>query len=140
MRFFSALLLSLCTFASIAGEVGTYPNASAVGGTERMLSDQGGATVDITPNQLVTFINANGTPNVSSATGTLTVGHGGTGAATLTGPLKGNGTSAFTAAASADIYGLWSGSCSVSTFLRGDGACAATGTVTSVGLTRVFSR
>ena len=135
MRFFSALLLSLCTFASIAGEVGTYPNASAVGGTERMLSDQGGATVDITPNQLVTFINANGTPNVSSATGTLTVGHGGTGAATLTGPLKGNGTSAFTAAASADIYGLWSGSCSVSTFLRGDGACAATGTVTSVGLT-----
>lgn len=38
---------------------------------------------------------------------------------------------------SANIISKWTGSCSVSTFLRGDGACAAgnAGTVTSVGLT-----
>lgn len=42
-----------------------------------------------------------------------------------------------TAAASADVLSLWSGSCSVSNFLRGDGTCAVpAGTgVTSVGLT-----
>lgn len=68
---------------------------------------------------------------------TVNVAHGGTGVATITGPLKGNGTSAFSAATSADIYGLWSGTCSSGTFLRGDGACAAgsAGTVTSVALT-----
>lgn len=68
---------------------------------------------------------------------TITVARGGTGATTLTGPLKGNGTSAFTVAAAADIYGLWSGTCSSSTFLRGDGSCqvAGTGSVTSVALT-----
>jgi hypothetical protein len=39
-------------------------------------------------------------------------------------------------ALAADVYGLWSGSCSSSTFLRGDGACAAavvSGTVTTTG-------
>jgi hypothetical protein len=67
----------------------------------------------------------------------ITVPFGGTGVATLTGPIKGNGTSAFSAAAAADIFGLWSGSCSSSTYLRGDGACATpagAGSVTSVGL------
>jgi hypothetical protein len=44
----------------------------------------------------------------------------------LSGLLKGTG-SAFTTAAAADVYGLWSGTCSSSTFLRGDGACAAAG-------------
>jgi len=44
---------------------------------------------------------ANLTTNV---TGTLPVGNGGTGAATLTGVLKGNGTSAFTAATSGTDY------------------------------------
>jgi hypothetical protein len=46
-------------------------------------------------------------------------------------------TGALTNAASSDVYGLWSGTCSSSTFLRGDGACAAasggSGTVTVVG-------
>lgn len=55
------------------------------------------------------------------------------------GVLKGSATSYFTTSATAaDIEGLWSGTCNASTFLRGDGACAAvsgTGTVTSVGLT-----
>lgn len=42
-----------------------------------------------------------------------------------TGVLKGSATSYFTtAAASADIRGLWSGTCDATTFLRGDGSCA----------------
>jgi len=45
---------------------------------------------------------------------------------TLTGPVKGNG-SAFTTALAADIYGLWSGTCNSTTFLRGDGSCATAG-------------
>lgn len=71
----------------------------------------------------------------SEVSGTLPVANGGTGVATITGPIRGNGTSPFTAAAAADIYGLWSGGCSGSNFLRGDGVCASPGgggTVTSI--------
>lgn len=67
---------------------------------------------------------------------TLTVPGGGTGAISLSGPIKGNGSSAFTIAAASDIYNLWGGSCSGSTFLRGDGICSApsgSGTVTTSG-------
>jgi hypothetical protein len=53
----------------------------------------------------------------------LPVNKGGTGALTLTGPLKGNGASAFSIAASSDFIALWSGTCSTTTFLRGDGSC-----------------
>lgn len=45
-----------------------------------------------------------GTVNLASVTGTLTVPNGGTGATTLTGVLKGNGTSAFTAATAGTDY------------------------------------
>ena len=61
---------------------------------------------------------------------TLQVSAGGSGVTTITGPIKGNGTSAMSAAAASDITGLWSGSCSASNFLRGDGACAAPVTAT----------
>jgi hypothetical protein len=74
-------------------------------------------------------------PLATGVSGTLPVANGGTGVATITGPIKGNGTSAFSAAASADIIGLWTGTCSAGTVLKGDGSCAAVGTVTSVGLT-----
>jgi hypothetical protein len=50
-----------------------------------------------------------GLPLTTGVTGTLAVGNGGTGAATLTGYVKGTGTTAFTAAAtipSSDITGL----------------------------------
>lgn len=68
---------------------------------------------------------------------TVPVTKGGSGVTTLTGLVKGNGTSAFTSALAADVYGLWSGTCNSTSFLRGDGACASpgTGTVTSVALT-----
>lgn len=84
----------------------------------------------------ITFPNASTTALTTNAL--VTVAQGGIGAGTLTGIAKGNGTSAFTAAASSDVISLWSGTCSSSTFMRGDGACAAPaggGTVTSVGLT-----
>lgn len=63
----------------------------------------------------------------SEVSGTLGVANGGTGVATLTGIAKGNGTSAFTAAASTDVISLWSGTCDATTFLRGDGSCEAAG-------------
>lgn len=68
-------------------------------------------------------------------TGTLAVNHGGSGVATLTGPVKGNGTSAFSAAAAADIVGLFS-TCSGTQYLGADGAChtaSGSGTVTNTG-------
>ena len=45
-----------------------------------------------------------GTVNLASVTGTLGVANGGTGATTLTGIVKGNGTSAFTAATAGTDY------------------------------------
>lgn len=57
----------------------------------------------------------------------LPVNKGGTGAITVTGPLKGNGTSAISPALAADIYGLWTGTCNATTFLRGDGSCQTAG-------------
>lgn len=73
-------------------------------------------------------------------TATHTLGSSNQNWATLgTGIVKNTTTTgAISDAASADVYGLWSGTCNSTTFLRGDGACAApsgTGTVTSVGWT-----
>jgi hypothetical protein len=55
--------------------------------------------VDVTntTTKKITYANLESHLNVANQTGTLAVGHGGTGATTLTGIVKGNGTSAMTA-------------------------------------------
>lgn len=82
-----------------------------------------------------TFTFPNASATVLTTNALVSVAQGGTGIGTLTGVVKGNGTSAFSAAVAGDIYGLWSGTCSASTYLRGDGSCqtpGGSGTVTVV--------
>jgi hypothetical protein len=71
-------------------------------------------------------------------TASLTLGTANQNWATLgTGIVKNTTTTgALSLAAASDIYGLWSGTCSSTTFLRGDGSCATpsgAGTVTTSG-------
>lgn len=56
----SLALLSACFVAGAANEVGTYPTAGPLTGSERMLSDQSGVTVDILPSQLVSYFQTSG--------------------------------------------------------------------------------
>lgn len=74
---------------------------------------------------LKTFTFPNASATVLTTNAAVTVAQGGTGVGTLTGIVKGNGTSAFTAAASSDVISLWTGTCNNTTYLRGDGACAS---------------
>jgi hypothetical protein len=67
----------------------------------------------------------------------VSVANGGTGATTLTGVLKGNGTSAFTAATAANLISLWTGSCSITVPLRGDGSCGTLPAASITGLATV---
>lgn len=126
-RFALALALLICAADLRAQEVGGYPTAQVpLLGNERLLADQNGQTVDITPAQLGAYL----FPGGASVT---PVAGGGTGVATLSGILKGNGTSPVTSAIAADVYNLWT-SPSSSCYLRGDGVCvtpAGTGTVTT---------
>jgi len=52
----------------------------------------------------ITFANVEASLSVANQTGTLAVAHGGTGATTLTGLVKGNGTSAMSAASAGTDY------------------------------------
>lgn len=76
---------------------------------------------------LKTFTFPNASANVLTDNALVTVAQGGTGVGTITGLIKGNGTSALSAATSANVISLWTGTCSSTTFLRGDGACASAG-------------
>ena len=89
------------------------------------------------PTSVLTGITApaNGGTGVAN-TATLTLGSSNQNWATLgTGIVKNTTTTgALTDAAAADVYGLWSGTCNSSSYLRGDGACATpsgSGTVNS---------
>jgi hypothetical protein len=113
----------------------TFPSGTIVGTSDtQTLTNKSISSTQITGLAASATTNTTNATNISS--GLLAVAQGGSGIGTLTGPIKGNGTSAFSSAVATDISGLWSGTCSSSTFLRGDGACAAAGggTVTSVGL------
>jgi hypothetical protein len=100
----------------------------ALGSTGYCLKSDG---TDAVWNLCLTFVNdTNVTASLSAGTATLgwtgqlAVARGGSGAATLTGILKGNGTSAFSAAIASDVVGLFTGTPSGAKFLRDDGTLA----------------
>lgn len=110
------LLSFVATVALGQIQIGQLPPATTpLSGTELTLIQQNGTTKQTAVSNIP-----------STFAGILTPLHGGTGVAgTLTGIPKANGTSNYTLAASADVTGLWTGTCNASSFLRGDGACAA---------------
>ncbi len=102
------------------------------GGGIQSLNGQTG-TIQTFSNGLNVTMSSAGNIHTLGWQGQLSVPMGGSGAATLSGLLKGNATSPFSAAAVADVTTLFSG-CSGSLLLGFDGAChAQAGTVTSVG-------
>lgn len=156
-------------------QLGTAPSNAADTATKGYVdsaSTTGSAATLTTPRTIQTNLNSttaasfNGSANITpGVTGTLPVNSGGTGATTLTGVLKGNGTSAFTAATAGTDYvapggalgtpssatltnatGLpvtgisATGTPGATTYLRGDGTWAASaGDVSSNTATSVDS-
>jgi len=115
------------TWATLPG--GTNTTSTFICGTGCSITTSGSGTITSSNglNSVTNDTNVLGTLSGEALTlgwsGTLAVSRGGTGDATLTGIVKGNGTSQFTAAVNTDIIGLMTGSCSSSTWVRGDGSC-----------------
>ena len=114
----SLVLADIPTIPLTSKVSGILPGAN--GGTNNGFMDFTGPATS-----LKTFTLPNASSTILTTNAAVTVAQGGTGAATLTGPLKGNGTSPLSAAASSDIIGLWTGTCNGTTFLAGDGSCVA---------------
>jgi len=74
----------------------TLPTSGTLATTSNTVASFSGGSTGLTPSSATT--------GAVSLAGTLIVGNGGTGATTLTGVLKGNGTSAFTAATAGTDY------------------------------------
>ena len=144
---------SLQVFASGAGPAGPPGPGTTPGGVSGQIqynstgsfggfTASGDATIN-TATGVVSVTKTGGVAFAPSATtdttnaanilsGVLGVPRGGSGIGTLTGVIKGNGTSAFSAALAADIVGLFSG-CSGANYLGADGAChSSTGTPAGV--------
>ena len=116
----------LCVSAYTSGSATVVLTSSQATSSKTASGGGSGTVTSITAGTGLTggTITGSGTIALSTPVG---VAIGGTGAATLTGPIKGNGTSALTAAAASDIVGLFS-TCSGTQYLGADGACHAAGT------------
>jgi hypothetical protein len=101
------------------GTAGTPGIVSAVQTNSVSNSDQTGINFETgvaNNGQTVVPSNSSGQIEKFQVTGILAVPGGGSGAGTLTGPLKGNGTGPFTIATFSDIAALWTGTgCSTTT-------------------------
>lgn len=94
--------------------------------TDRIVDDQGANTTfnpgTATLAQISAWLLG---PGAAWAGNTIGVPFGGTGVQNIAGPIKGNGSAPFSAAAASDITGLFGGVPSASCYLRGDGLCFA---------------
>lgn len=98
------------TKAEVTTALGYTPPTTDTNTTYTLTQGNDGHVLTFTPSDgsdpIVITIPDNDTKALGSMTGTLAVDHGGTGVATLTGIVKGNGTNAMSAATASDVKTL----------------------------------